>query len=272
MGLLPKSARIEGSATVGGTELVGASPKVLNRVRGQRVAMIFQDPLSALNPVHRIGDQIVEMIRSHQDMSKKDGLGAVGRAARHRRHPPAADRAQPVPARVLRRHAPAGDDRHGDRQRPRGADRRRADDGARRHGAGADPRGAAADPAGDAHGDRADHPRPRRRRPRRRPGAGDVRRPGGRARRRPADLRPTRRTRTPRGCCRACRRSAASGCRRSRARRRTCSTRRRAAPSGPAARTPSTPAPRACPSCVPFGDLATACIRAGELADLRSAS
>ena len=46
-------------------------PKVINRVRGQRVAMIFQDPLSALNPVHQIGDQIVEMIRSHQDMSKK---------------------------------------------------------------------------------------------------------------------------------------------------------------------------------------------------------
>jgi peptide/nickel transport system ATP-binding protein len=72
MGLLPKSARIEGSAKVSGTELVGLPPKVLNRVRGQRVAMIFQDPLSALNPVHKIGDQIVEMIRSHQDMSKKD--------------------------------------------------------------------------------------------------------------------------------------------------------------------------------------------------------
>ena len=71
MGLLPKSARIEGSATVGGLELVRASTKVLNRVHGQRVAMIFQDPLSALNPVHRIGDQIVEMIRSHQDMNKK---------------------------------------------------------------------------------------------------------------------------------------------------------------------------------------------------------
>ena len=71
MGLLPKSARIEGSAQVGGTELVGASKKLINRVRGKRVAMIFQDPLSALNPVHKIGDQIVEMIRSHQDLSNK---------------------------------------------------------------------------------------------------------------------------------------------------------------------------------------------------------
>ncbi len=72
MGLLPKSARIEGSGTVGGTELVGASTKVINRVRGKRVAMIFQDPLSALNPVHRIGDQIVEMIQSHQKLGNKD--------------------------------------------------------------------------------------------------------------------------------------------------------------------------------------------------------
>jgi peptide/nickel transport system ATP-binding protein len=72
MGLLPKSARIEGSARVGGTELVGASKKLINRVRGKRIAMIFQDPLSALNPVHRIGDQIVEMIQSHQKMSNKD--------------------------------------------------------------------------------------------------------------------------------------------------------------------------------------------------------
>jgi peptide/nickel transport system ATP-binding protein len=71
MQLLAKSARIEGSAKVGGTELVGAPTKLINRVRGKRVAMIFQDPLSALNPVHRIGDQIVEMIQSHQQMPTK---------------------------------------------------------------------------------------------------------------------------------------------------------------------------------------------------------
>jgi peptide/nickel transport system ATP-binding protein len=71
MGLLPKSARIEGSAQIGGTELVGAPKRLINRVRGKRVAMIFQDPLSALNPVHRIGDQIVEMIQSHQALGNK---------------------------------------------------------------------------------------------------------------------------------------------------------------------------------------------------------
>jgi oligopeptide/dipeptide ABC transporter ATP-binding protein len=70
MGLLPKSARISGSAQVRGTELVGAPKKLQRAVRGKRVAMIFQDPLSALNPVQRIGTQIVEMIRAHQHISK----------------------------------------------------------------------------------------------------------------------------------------------------------------------------------------------------------
>ncbi len=70
MGLLPSSASVTGSATVRGTELVGASKKTLREIRGKRVAMIFQDPLSALNPTHKVGNQIVEMIRSHQDLSK----------------------------------------------------------------------------------------------------------------------------------------------------------------------------------------------------------
>ena len=74
MGLLPKSAAISGSATVRGTELVGASRKLMRTVRGKRVAMIFQDPLSALNPTHRIGNQIVEMIRAHQDMPKSAAM------------------------------------------------------------------------------------------------------------------------------------------------------------------------------------------------------
>ncbi len=71
MGLLPSSAVITGSAVLDGTELIGASDKTIRSVRGKRMAMIFQDPLSALNPVHRIGDQIVEMILAHQTMPKQ---------------------------------------------------------------------------------------------------------------------------------------------------------------------------------------------------------
>jgi peptide/nickel transport system ATP-binding protein len=70
LGLLPSKAVIKGSAKVAGIELVGANRSTLDSVRGKKATMIFQDPLSALNPVHRIGDQVVEMIRSHQDVSE----------------------------------------------------------------------------------------------------------------------------------------------------------------------------------------------------------
>jgi oligopeptide/dipeptide ABC transporter ATP-binding protein len=72
MGLLPKSATITGSVKLNGVELIGAGRKAIRSVRGKSLAMVFQDPLSALNPVHRVGDQIVEMIQSHQDMNTHD--------------------------------------------------------------------------------------------------------------------------------------------------------------------------------------------------------
>jgi peptide/nickel transport system ATP-binding protein len=74
MGLLPPTTQISGSAKLEGFELVGAKRSVARRLRGQKIAMIFQDPLSALNPVLRIGNQIVEMIRSHQDISKSAAM------------------------------------------------------------------------------------------------------------------------------------------------------------------------------------------------------
>ncbi|MGH3493805.1 MAG: ATP-binding cassette domain-containing protein, partial [Sciscionella sp.] len=52
MGLLPKSARVSGSVTFRGAELLGESEKGLSRVRGSRIAMIFQDPMTSLNPVY----------------------------------------------------------------------------------------------------------------------------------------------------------------------------------------------------------------------------
>ena len=72
MGLLPSSATISGSVMLDGKELIGEKRKAIRSVRGKSLAMVFQDPLSALNPVHRVGDQIVEMIQSHQDMNTHD--------------------------------------------------------------------------------------------------------------------------------------------------------------------------------------------------------
>jgi peptide/nickel transport system ATP-binding protein len=60
------NARFEGRAHYKGTELVGASEEELRRVRGAEIAMIFQDPMTSLNPVIRIGQQIIEQIQEHE--------------------------------------------------------------------------------------------------------------------------------------------------------------------------------------------------------------
>lgn len=85
LGLLPKSARISGSVTLEGQELLGAPSEVMRRVRGDRIGLVFQDALAALDPVYTIGDQLVEALRAHVDISRKaarvraaDLLGEVG--------------------------------------------------------------------------------------------------------------------------------------------------------------------------------------------------
>ncbi len=60
------NARFEGTITYKGTELVNASDEELQRVRGAEIAMIFQDPMTSLNPVMKIGDQIIEQIQEHE--------------------------------------------------------------------------------------------------------------------------------------------------------------------------------------------------------------
>ncbi len=66
MGLLPKNARVHGSAVLAGRELIGARPEVLRQVRGEGIAAIFQEPMTALNPVYTIGFQISETILTHR--------------------------------------------------------------------------------------------------------------------------------------------------------------------------------------------------------------
>ena len=68
LGLLPATASVRGSVKLEGQELLAAAPAVLDRVRGGRVAMIFQDPASALNPVKRVGVQVAEALRLHRGM------------------------------------------------------------------------------------------------------------------------------------------------------------------------------------------------------------
>lgn len=73
MGLLPPSATIAGSARIGETELVGLGEKEMRRVRGDDIAMVFQDPARSLNPTMSVGAQIVEAIRTKQrSVTRKD--------------------------------------------------------------------------------------------------------------------------------------------------------------------------------------------------------
>ena len=68
------NAEITGEARLGETELIGASDDELRQVRGNRIAMIFQDPMSSLNPVYRVGDQIVEQIQAHRDIGDDEAM------------------------------------------------------------------------------------------------------------------------------------------------------------------------------------------------------
>jgi peptide/nickel transport system ATP-binding protein len=72
MNLLASNARMSGSILVKGVEMLDASPQTMHEYRGKEVAYIFQEPMSALNPVYTIGFQIVETLRNHFDMGPKE--------------------------------------------------------------------------------------------------------------------------------------------------------------------------------------------------------
>ncbi len=117
-------AEVGGTIRVAGTDVQRASETELRRLRGAKAAMVFQDPLSSLDPYYAVGDQIAEVYRVHTQ-----GVPACRtRACRRRTGPgrnPGRATAVAVPAaRVQRRDAPARADRHGTRLRTRPADRR----------------------------------------------------------------------------------------------------------------------------------------------------
>lgn len=71
MGLLPGSAKVDGVVELDGVDFLALGEQARSRVRGRRVSMIFQDPLSALNPVLTVGIQITEVLRRHMKMSRR---------------------------------------------------------------------------------------------------------------------------------------------------------------------------------------------------------
>ena len=73
MGLLQAPGHVAGgSITFDGKDLLSASEREMEAVRGGEISMIFQEPMTSLNPVYRVGDQIVEAIRTHMDLSRRE--------------------------------------------------------------------------------------------------------------------------------------------------------------------------------------------------------
>jgi peptide/nickel transport system ATP-binding protein len=91
------NSRFGGSARLQGRDLIGASERELQGIRGKEIAMIFQDPISSLSPVHRIGDQIVEQILAHEKISKAAALDRAVDLMERVGIPRARDRARAYP-------------------------------------------------------------------------------------------------------------------------------------------------------------------------------
>jgi peptide/nickel transport system ATP-binding protein len=75
MGLLPRSAQVTGEILVEGRDILKMTAKEQRSLRGRKIAMVFQDPMTALNPVYTVGDQLAEAVRSHEAVSRKTALG-----------------------------------------------------------------------------------------------------------------------------------------------------------------------------------------------------
>jgi peptide/nickel transport system ATP-binding protein len=91
------NSRFGGSARLGDRDLITASEHELEHIRGNEIAMIFQDPISSLSPVHRIGDQIVEQILAHERISKSEALDRAVNLMERVGIPRARDRARAYP-------------------------------------------------------------------------------------------------------------------------------------------------------------------------------
>src|SRR5690242_5433889 len=76
MGLLPESANVTGSVRYRGQELLGRKDTAMSRVRGKGVSMIFQDPMTSLDPVYRVGFQIEETLRTHDKRLSREGASS----------------------------------------------------------------------------------------------------------------------------------------------------------------------------------------------------
>jgi peptide/nickel transport system ATP-binding protein len=97
MGLLPEGAVVAGSIRLDGQELLGMDEPSLCRLRGRRMAMVFQEPMTALNPLHTVGRQIAEPLRLHQGLSAAAAQAQALRLLEQVHMPQAAQRLHAFP-------------------------------------------------------------------------------------------------------------------------------------------------------------------------------
>ena len=98
------AAQLSGEIYLDGDELLAKTPEYVRGLRGKRMAMIFQDPLSAMHPYYTVGHQIIEAYRIHNPVNKQ-----VAAQARHRHARPGRDpRAEPAASTRTRTSSPAG--------------------------------------------------------------------------------------------------------------------------------------------------------------------
>jgi len=79
MGLLARNGRADGSVAFDGQEILGMSEAKLNRIRAEKIAMIFQDPMTSLNPYLRVSDQMTEVLMLHEELGRKPAFDEAAR-------------------------------------------------------------------------------------------------------------------------------------------------------------------------------------------------
>ncbi|MDO5703969.1 MAG: ATP-binding cassette domain-containing protein, partial [Paracoccus sp. (in: a-proteobacteria)] len=97
MGLLARNGRASGSVRFDGQEILNAPARVLNRIRAEQIAMIFQDPMTSLNPYMRVSDQMAEVLTLHKGMSHRDAVAESVRMLDAVKIPDAAGRVRLYP-------------------------------------------------------------------------------------------------------------------------------------------------------------------------------
>ena len=123
LGLIPNPPGkiIAGEILYNGEDLLKKTEKQMRAIRGNEISMIFQEPMTSLNPVFTVGRQISESFKYHQHLGKKE---ARDRDASAGRHSLSGQGRRRLSASAVRRHAPEGHDRHGAGLQSARADRR----------------------------------------------------------------------------------------------------------------------------------------------------